>query len=324
MFDEDVKARFLLYAGLLLGMFGFVGNYFGIEPIHNLFYLFAWWAYIFIVDAVIYRIKGDSLIASRTGEFFHLFVWSAFIWSLFELANLRLQNWHYMYVPSDRTLRWTGYVIAYATVLPGLFETMELLETCGLFRNLKAGRRLAVTPALLRKFTAAGWLLLALPLAFPRYFFALIWVAFIFLAEPLNYRLGLRSLLKELERGDRRRLYLLLSAGLVCGFLWEFWNFWSGAKWIYTVPLVGNLKLFEMPVAGYLGFPVFAVECYAMYNLITFLRRGRTWEEDAQEPQPGLQPKPALLIAAAALLLITYYTAAQAIDLHTVRLYINI
>ena len=32
------------------------------------------------------------------------------------------------------------------------------------------------------------------------------------------------------------------------------------------MPYLGSLKLFEMPVLGYLGFPPFALECYAMYH----------------------------------------------------------
>ena len=62
----------------------------------------------------------------------------------------------------------------------------------------------------------------------------------------------------------------LLIAGFICGGLWEFWNFWARAKWIYTVPIVGNVKIFEMPVLGYFGFPPFALECFAMY---VFVRR---------------------------------------------------
>ena len=31
-----------------------------------------------------------------------------------------------------------------------------------------------------------------------------------------------------------------------------------------------NLKIFEMPVPGYLGFPAFALECFTMY---VFIRR---------------------------------------------------
>jgi hypothetical protein len=36
-------------------------------------------------------------------------------------------------------------------------------------------------------------------------------------------------------------------------------------SWTYTVPYLGNVKIFEMPVLGYLGFPFFAIESWAMY-----------------------------------------------------------
>ena len=57
-------------------------------------------------------------------------------------------------------------------------------------------------------------------------------------------------------------------SGLLCGMLWEFWNYWSRAKWHYTVPIMERLKIFEMPVPGYLGFPAFALECFTMYSLL--------------------------------------------------------
>jgi hypothetical protein len=63
----------------------------------------------------------------------------------------------------------------------------------------------------------------------------------------------------------------LLVAGAACGVLWEFWNYWATTRWTYTVPYVGHLKVFEMPVLGYLGFPPFALECYAMFHWL----RGR-------------------------------------------------
>ena len=50
--------------------------------------------------------------------------------------------------------------------------------------------------------------------------------------------------------------------------LWEFWNYWSRAKWHYTVPIMEHLKIFEMPVPGYLGFPAFALECFTMYVFV--------------------------------------------------------
>ncbi len=50
--------------------------------------------------------------------------------------------------------------------------------------------------------------------------------------------------------------------------LWEFWNYWAATKWTYTVPYLGDVKIFEMPILGYLGFPPFALECYAMYHAV--------------------------------------------------------
>ena len=76
---------------------------------------------------------------------------------------------------------------------------------------------------------------------------------------------GWPSITGDLARGDWRRLWSLLASGLLCGVLWEFWNYWALSKWTYTVPYFGNVRLFEMPVLGFLGFPPFAVECWAIY-----------------------------------------------------------
>jgi hypothetical protein len=103
-----------------------------------------------------------------------------------------------------------------------------------------------------------------------RYLAAPVWLGFIFLLDPINRRLGAPSLGSEFQRGDARRLVNLALSGLLCGVLWEFWNYWAHSKWHYTVPIMENLKIFEMPVPGYLGFPAFALECFTMY---VFIRR---------------------------------------------------
>jgi hypothetical protein len=61
----------------------------------------------------------------------------------------------------------------------------------------------------------------------------------------------------------------------LCGVLWECWNYRSGAKWHCSVPIMEHLKIFEMPLPGYLGFPPFAVECVTMYAFVRALT-GRT------------------------------------------------
>ena len=118
---------------------------------------------------------------------------------------------------------------------------------------------------------AVGAAMLAWPLVWPSpYLAAPVFLGFIFLLDPLNARAGDESLFRDLRDGHHERLINLLIAGFICGGLWEFWNFWARAKWIYTVPIFGDIKVFEMPVLGYFGFPPFALECLAMY---VFIRR---------------------------------------------------
>jgi hypothetical protein len=118
----------------------------------------------------------------------------------------------------------------------------------------------------------AGAVMLAAPFmvsdSLAVYMAAPVWLGFIFLLDPINAALGVESLWMDLRGGRRERLINLSLSGLLCGLLWEFWNYWSRAKWIYSVPIMENLKLFEMPLPGYLGFPAFAIECFTMYVFV--------------------------------------------------------
>ena len=175
-------------------------------------------------------------------------------------------------------IRWIGYSVAFATVLPGVFITTDLFEHLLFGRpgpsfaseheDLPARPQSAPSPA----FAVLGLCLCVAPLLWPRYFFAAIWVGPIFLLDPLLERLGLRSLSLQIATGQRRRIFSLLVGGLVCGILWEFWNFWAASHWIYSVPFFGSWKIFEMPLPGFLGFPPFALECWILYHLLNQLQ----------------------------------------------------
>jgi hypothetical protein len=117
-----------------------------------------------------------------------------------------------------------------------------------------------------------------------------VWGFAYFLTDPVCYWVRRaeknhagRSLLGQLAAGDNTRLVALLAAGFLCGGLWEAWNLGARTKWIYSVPFFDELKLGEMPVLGFLGFPPFALECYAMVNFLSLFRDGRNWELSAPE-----------------------------------------
>jgi hypothetical protein len=306
--------------GILLLLVSEIAVFEKIDPFYSWFYCFAWWSYIFTMDAVIYRLKGNSLIVNRTREFFLMIPWSMFLWLIFESANLGLRNWYYINLPHGTAERWLGYAVAYGTVLPGMFETAELLEVLGLFKRYKI-KKTALSPGGHSVLTLLGAFCLASSVLVPEYFFALIWVGFIFLLDPLNYRFGGKSLLRDLEEGDPRKICLLLVAGLICGFFWEFWNFWALSKWVYTVPFFEKAKGFEMPFLGFLGFPPFAVQAYVMYNFISLFRSRRGWEESTYRLNPQKKTGPLTIILTTLLIASFSILIFRAIDSTTVDSY---
>ncbi len=267
----------LVGAGVLLGATALVLA--GVGWARTWYYQLAWWGYILLVDAVVQARQGNSLLRDRRGAFWLMCFVSAFFWFGWELVNLRLHNWHYLGVPRQAWLRWPGAFIAYATVLPGVLETYELLGVLGV-RWGSGVRPINPSGAWRPAFFAAGIIMMALPLIWPRLFFPLVWGSLVFLLEPINHRWGARSLMRSWEQGDLSPFVRLLLAGLVCGLLWESWNWLAGARWEYTIPYLNEPRLFAMPLAGFGGFPPFAVECYVFMASLSLLRGGRGWEAD--------------------------------------------
>jgi len=232
-----------------------------------------WTGYVLLVDSYLYRKKGYSLIQNQPRDALATFPISTGLWLIFEGYNLLLKNWEYVNVPSHPLIAYAGYAWSFGTILPALLETNALLEYWGFFKNASFKPQDLSKGALLFSFLL-GLLFLIYPLltASPCDFTP-VWLGFIFLLEPLNYYFGGESLLRRLEKGKTQRLFTLLVSGGVMGFLWEFWNFWAGAKWIYHIPVPTNIKIFEMPLLGFLGFFPFAVEFYVMYAFVIMLSK---------------------------------------------------
>jgi hypothetical protein len=232
----------------------------GREPFATWYYSLAWWSYIVFVDAWVTRRGGRSIVL-RNRHAPRLLALSIAIWATFEIYNFRLANWYYIEIPTDPFLRWIGYAIAYATVLPGIFVTAELLAA---WPPRRPGRK-AVSAKLVSVLFWGGLLASILPWIWPRYFFPLVWLGPTSLVAAVNFRLGGDGILREFEERGPGKLYRLAGAGLVCGLLWECWNFWARSKWVYEIPFFKGSPLFEMPIAGFLGFPPFAIECHELY-----------------------------------------------------------
>ncbi len=258
-----------LAEGLLFSGHQLVGHWF--TPI-------VWTGYILFVDALVYKFTGRSLLMTDRLEFLMIAVFSIGVWWLFEFynaprfwsSNLELW-WHYHNLEPNPFLRRVGYDWAFATIFPLLFLTAELFAAT-LFKHKSRSLTINFSRPMLIGLVMVGAAGATGPLLYPSAWFApVIWLSFIFLFDPVNALRGQPSITNDLRHGDWRRLWSLLLSGLVCGVLWEFWNYWAISKWTYTVPFFGDVKIFEMPVFGFLGFPPFAVECWVMYIFLRSL-----------------------------------------------------
>ena len=280
---SSVLKRQAVWIGLAIMIGSQTATLAKIEPFWSWNTPIAWTGFIIFADAIGFRARGHSWMRSAPREFALLALASIPLWLVFEGYNRVLGNWYYVGLPENPVLRYFGYAWSFATIWPALFVGAELMAVARAGWAGKAGQAgrdgalpaLPALPALLS--VAAGGLMLASPFfvspEVARYMAAPVWLGFIFLLDPINAWLGGESLWEDWRANRGDRLVNLALSGFLCGVLWEFWNYWSRAKWHYAVPILERLKLFEMPVPGYFGFPAFAIECFTMY---VFLRRAFT------------------------------------------------
>lgn len=251
--------------------------FYGASWVGTLFYLCAWWPFILLLDGLNFRLKGRSLLLSSPGRFLRLALVSVPWWLLFEAFNFRLENWSYVGVPGSLPVRWAGYSFSFASVLPGIFEVRDLLLSLEVFSWADSEKRIVFSEKWGKGFVFLGVLSLLLPVIWPGIFFPLVWGFVFLLLEPGLYREGpAASWWGSFCDGKRQWALSLLASGLLCGTLWEFWNFWAGAKWVYSIPWGGSPKLFEMPLLGYAGFLPFALECQSFHSWLE-----RAWERSS-------------------------------------------
>lgn len=259
--------------GVVIMLISEIGMLLHIEPFWSWHTPTAWTGYILFVDAWVWKRRGNSWLKNSSREFLFLAAASVPLWLIFEWYNKYfIHNWHYINLPENLALRYFGYAWSFSTIWPAIFETSEVVSSfrkSSDARPSSPGARRPPSPE--RRWPAYsafgitfGLALLLWPIAWPSpYLAAPVWLGFIFLLDPINRRLGAEGL-------TWHRTVNLAVAGLICGIVWEFWNYWARTKWIYDVPILPELKVFEMPVLGYGGFPAFALECFTMY---VFARR---------------------------------------------------
>lgn len=231
-----------------------------------------WVAFILLANALTLRRTGRCLMLSRTRLFLLLFPVSAAFWWSFEYLNRFVGNWRYVAGTDFGAAEYFLFAtLPFSTVLPAVLSAREWLLSFprldGAFREWRplSPRRPGAAGLAALLSSCAG--LFAVGIV-PDAAFPLVWLAPPTLLISLAALRGEPHSLSGIGSGDWRRPVSSVLAALLCGFFWEMWNFESHAKWVYDIPYVNVLRVFEMPLLGYAGYLPFGVLCAEIGDFI--------------------------------------------------------
>jgi hypothetical protein len=253
-----------------------------------------WVGYIISMNALTFRRQGHCLLLNDPFSFLLLFPASAAFWWLFEYLNRFVQNWHYTGVQFSPLEYFFYASLSFSTVLPAFASTREWVASFPALARFQSFFPLRVprpTRAALLTLVAAGTGLLLLGI-YPDHVFPLLWIS------PLLILVSLQALMKESHvfsspgHGDWRGILSSALAALVCGFFWEMWNYYSLARWVYHIPFVQRLQLFEMPLLGYAGYLPFGLQCAVVTEMVLARsgKNARARTTSQQAPRPAEPP----------------------------------
>ena len=230
-----------------------------------------WISYILVINAMTYRKKGRCMMLNRPAFFLSLFPFSSLFWWFFEYLNRFVQNWHYVGVNFTPCEYFWYSTLSFSTVLPAVLGTREWLLTFPLLN--KAFVSFCPIKSLRSKALACTILFLSsLSLActgiWPDYLFPLLWISPLLVIVSVQVLMDKCSIFDGVTDGDWRIIISSACSALLCGFFWEMWNYYSLAKWEYTVSYVHAYQIFEMPVLGYAGYLPFELEGAAVGDMI--------------------------------------------------------
>ncbi len=223
-----------------------------------------WFSYIVFANALCIRQSGTCPLLHEPVFFAVLFPLSAVFWWFFEYLNQFVQDWFYTGVNYGTLAYSIHATISFSTVLPAVYTTRRWISGMEWFR-----KRFYGLPSLGRFAPEfLNWPILLISCVvlvgvglWPEELFSLLWLAPLLILTALQHIGGQLTLFTAMGDGDWRPALSAAMAALLCGFFWEMWNYYSLAKWIYSIPYVHRFKLFEMPVLGYLGYLPFGLLC---------------------------------------------------------------
>ena len=224
-----------------------------------------WLGFIVVVNAHVHQRSNKAPLYKSPGKFAALFLLSALFWWGFEYLNRFTVNW--IYVGAEGLSAYHYYIhgsLCFSTVLPAVYSVFLWLHSYNhLHRTFYIGPRFGFL-----KNRGVGLVSLILGLLgmlgvgwIPQFSYPFLWFGPLLICGGLQLLIGQNAGIYSWARGDWRWFAFWALAGLICGFFWELWNFYSQLKWEYQLSFFNGWPVFEMPILGYLGYLPFGIFC---------------------------------------------------------------
>jgi hypothetical protein len=263
------------YVGMITGVVSWIlawtrFQWFSCFQLHT--FLPLWLSYILVLNALTQKRKGTCLMTKQPRAFLSLFPASIVFWWFFEYLNRFVQNWYYVEINRFTPLEYFLLASAsFSTVLPAVLCTREYLLSFHFFEKA-FGAYTKLNPKSSRLLACVFFLISGIGLAcigaFPNYLFPLLWISPLVIIVSLQVVANEKHIFSDLGEGKWTIVVASAVSALICGFFWEMWNYFSLAKWIYSIPFVHRFQLFEMPLLGYAGYLPFGLECAVIGDII--------------------------------------------------------
>ncbi|MBN2165485.1 MAG: hypothetical protein JW717_04345 [Marinilabiliaceae bacterium] len=244
------------------------------------------WGFSFIIDGIVYkRTGGDSLFKNSPRTLLGIGLASVSGWLLFEYLNFFIDdNWCY---PAACLIGKTEFfiyaIIGSSGLMPMTIEVYTLLNTFkGLQKRYSNGPKVKISKKM-------KWVLLIASIGsiffvsyYPNQLFFIIWFVPLVTVAVLLSLIGLWTPFTPIaEKGNWTPLALICMAQFFMGFIHESWNYLSGSHnpfftnspdyWIYSIPYVNVLTIFEMPLLGYFGYVPFGIYFWVWWLLTAYV-----------------------------------------------------
>ena len=135
----SIKSKFPLHGwiGFSLAILFWILNWMLIGARTHWGFFPMWLGYCLAIDGLVFWRTGTSLLTRSLRKYIGLFLVSAPVWWIFELLNLRTQNWMYLGAEIFSPLQYAFWTtLSFTTVIPAVFGSAEFFASFDFIKQL--------------------------------------------------------------------------------------------------------------------------------------------------------------------------------------------